>query len=282
MLWFALQRLASGNVETRKKAAEALGRSKNPRAIPPLVEVLRSDSWQVWPAVARSVMQINPLWGRSAEAAGVVTRFIGEVSRPYSRDLWEAGKETQVRGAAVRALGEIGDNRAVAPLLELARGEGEDTWVRLDAMKALVKTGSPDLTSTLARALTARSSTVRKGAAELLEAAGWRPSGDREALEYKKAKYMCWEDMAYCFGCGRRVEKGESIFGAANVISMSRPVSQLRQDLVLYRGSICFRCNVLYCVECLGKRVDLCPLCKGSTEPAYQKHLSRLQQALQQ
>ena len=82
-------------------------------------------------------------------------------------------------------------------------------------------------------------------------------------------------DHPVCSSCGKSLGEGASIFGGAQVIS-ARPASEVQDDYTLFKGSICFQCQAVFCVECLAGRVDRCPKCQSATKPAYRRHLREL------
>jgi HEAT repeat protein len=105
-------------VDVRQGAAKALGEIGDERAVEPLMKALRRDSYVRWSAVVAL--------GKIGKSA--VEPLIGVLSD----DNW------RVREYAVRALGEIGDERAVEPLIK-ALGDWEDGGVPHDAAKEALK-----------------------------------------------------------------------------------------------------------------------------------------------
>jgi HEAT repeat protein len=79
-------------------------------------------------------------------------------------------KDSDVRGNAARALGTIGDARAVEPLIIRALGDS-DHGVRWNAAEALGKIGEPTV-EPLIRALVDGSNDVRQNAAQALGTIG--------------------------------------------------------------------------------------------------------------
>jgi len=83
--------------------------------------------------------------------------------------------DTYVRRKAAEALGDIGDVRAVEPLIaELALRDGSLTSNRDEVTKALGKIGAPAVEPLIA-ALKDSNSNVRAGAAGVLKQLGWQP-----------------------------------------------------------------------------------------------------------
>ena len=82
-------------------------------------------------------------------------------------------KDGHVRNAAAGVLGQIGDTRAVEPLIAALKDE---SWgVRHYAAEALGQIGDTRAVELLIAALKDRDSNVREAAAGALEALGWQP-----------------------------------------------------------------------------------------------------------
>jgi HEAT repeat protein len=79
-----------------------------------------------------------------------------------------------------------------------------------------------------------------------------------------------------CALCGRPLSGGESILDGATSVISSVPTEVLRDDLTYFRGSICFRCRIVVCADCLGERPDHCPNCNGDTKPAFGRNMREL------
>ncbi len=81
-----------------------------------------------------------------------------------------------------------------------------------------------------------------------------------------------------CSLCGKNLTGGESILSGPGktVIISNRSPEKVISDYSLYHGSICFKCKQIFCVKCLGERVDCCPVCGGETKPCYHKYLIEL------
>lgn len=96
-------------------------------------------------------------------------------------------------------------------------------------------------------------------------------------------------DDPFCSLCGRRLlstthfwdsiaERGGRVF-----VSSDRPADVVREDYKLYRGTVCFDCKEVVCLNCLeghGRfeigRLEKCFKCEGDTKPAYHGHLRQL------
>jgi hypothetical protein len=113
---YHIRRLKSDDWETRRNAAQALGKQRDKQAVEPLVAVLKDTNWSVRYAASKALAQI------------------GDVAvEPLIAALKDGN--LGVRWNAAEALGEIGDMRAVEPLI-LALNAW-DTYVRPGAAQAL-------------------------------------------------------------------------------------------------------------------------------------------------
>jgi HEAT repeat protein len=111
-------------------AVGVLGKSRDPAAIPHLVSMIDHSEINVAQAAIDSLSQLRP------------TVAVDALIRVLDRDPW-------LRFAAIHALGEIGDARAVRYLLPLVADEA----VRDVAIEALGKIGTVDVLPTLASLL---------------------------------------------------------------------------------------------------------------------------------
>jgi len=91
-----------------------------------------------------------------------------------------------VRGFAADALGEIGDSRAVEPLINALKDPFSD--VQYYATRALGEIGDKRAVEPLTKALKYKDSGVRMRAAEALEMIAWQPKDDVEKAYYLIAK----------------------------------------------------------------------------------------------
>ncbi len=143
----------------RANAALALGAAGDLRAIPPLREALRrrGGHWFEDLAVAAALARLGDEAGfqeltERANARGAADRFaaleaLGEVRAPDAFALLSgAAEETDplVQGAAIRALGKLGDQRAI-PMLRVRLSQAATDECVLDCAEALLRLGeSPD------------------------------------------------------------------------------------------------------------------------------------------
>jgi HEAT repeat protein len=153
-LWLALLTDEGQEALTRVEAAESLGRRGDPAAVPALLTILRKPTTSVvrtpdaapilekadGPALEHSPA-VNP--DKQPEPAAPVA---GPEKTPHPLQALFTGKmETQVnvRAKAARALGLIGDQKAV-PELVAAVAKDQDPYVRFMAAQALSKLGGPE------------------------------------------------------------------------------------------------------------------------------------------
>ncbi|GEM_PF-353633 len=126
------------------EAAEALGVSREPAAIPALIAALTGDRYS----------------GVRWKAAEALARIGAPAVDPLIQALGH--QDEDARWKAAIALGEIGDQRAIVPLISLL--EDEDRFVQSRAAYALGQMGSPALPALIA-SLEGPSPHVRRGAA---------------------------------------------------------------------------------------------------------------------
>ena len=81
-------------------------------------------------------------------------------------------EERNIRWAAVRALGDIGDKGAVAPLLDSVETDSS-TYVRQSAIEALGKIGDKDAAPALAKFLDDKDAAVKRWASFALGTLGY-------------------------------------------------------------------------------------------------------------
>ena len=125
-----LRALRSDDPELVMFAANLLGRTRDPAAVPHLVVLLEHPDANVAQAAIDALAQLR------------ATVAVGSLVKALDRDPW-------LRFSAVEALGEIGDAQAVGPLVGLLADES----IRLSAIEALGKIGSAEALGALARLL---------------------------------------------------------------------------------------------------------------------------------
>lgn len=120
-----LQYLRSSNNDIRREAASALGKIGEP-AIKPLIAAFKDKNIEVYFAAVEAFAKM------------------GATALPPLLDTLNSEDPIQ-RSGAIKALGKLGDSRAVGPLID----KFQDTvdWVRITAADALAEMGKPAVTS---------------------------------------------------------------------------------------------------------------------------------------
>lgn len=136
--------VAVNDLDVRPFAVEALGKLKDPRAVGTLIDVVTGKSR---PANVRQV----PVCGGAAET-----------------DV----EEMEVQAFAIGGLAEIGDDRAIEPLIRALK----DTRLRAAAAAALGKMGLRVAAPLLAAMKTETDSNILFHARAIMSAVGWRPA----------------------------------------------------------------------------------------------------------
>lgn len=119
----------------------------------------------------------------AADALGDIgdTRAVDPLIKSLNDEDW------QVRWGAAEALGNIGDARAVEPLINTLKDK--DDSVRKRVVMALGRIGDVQAVDPLKKALKDTNSIViRDTAADSLDKIGWKPTGDEELVIYLIAK----------------------------------------------------------------------------------------------
>lgn len=181
--------LKGDDLARRSAAADALGRSANPRAVQPLAAAVRDkDKWaRIAKAHETNQHRVSALLCEDEKmmrsCAVAALRNLGEVGISELLLLLTKG-ELDSRSPAAEALGELGDKRAVEPLL--AALQTEDWNIRVSVCEALGKLRDPRAVPALIAALRDRhkqkvrgpdgeeydSQPVRHAAAKALEQIG--------------------------------------------------------------------------------------------------------------
>ena len=153
----------------RWTAAEALGAIGDARAVAPLVTALRDENRTVRRTAVKALGTIG-----DARAVGPLIDLLQNLEKDNLVS-WVAAKAHQrdaaiadrmVREAAASALGEIGDVRAVGPLVSALQDKGQS--VRGNAARALAKIGDVRAVDPLIAALDDEEKTVRHAAVSAL------------------------------------------------------------------------------------------------------------------
>ncbi len=136
----------------RVSAAEALGKTGDPRAVEPLISVLEDENFYVRRATVKALGKIGD--PRAVESLIAALKdedsYVRELAADALGTITDAravepligalkDENLYIRRSAVKALGEIGDPRATEPLITVLRDEDSD--VRELACKVLVRIG---------------------------------------------------------------------------------------------------------------------------------------------
>jgi HEAT repeat protein len=145
-----LAELGSSSRSMRREAVEALGKLRDARAVEPLIVALEDDDWWVRSGAARALRKLGDT--RAVEPLIAVLRDEEELVRQHALralgQIWQlpdltrlGSNDRSVQEEAAEALGELGDTRAVEPLI--AALKDKDKGVREKAAEALGKLGEP-------------------------------------------------------------------------------------------------------------------------------------------
>jgi HEAT repeat protein len=153
----AIRLLKTGDDQLRQFMAYLLGRAGDPRAIEPLIDALQDEHVGVRGAAANALGAIGdsnavpyllPLLKHdNPQLVTWVAYALTRLGRDYFHLLIEAlqSDAVEVRRSAILAMQQLGDSRAVAPLLTLqddeARRFPDDSTVAEAAAKALTSLG---------------------------------------------------------------------------------------------------------------------------------------------
>ena len=172
----AMERLtaALGDGFLRKVAAQALSRIGDREAVDPLIDALRSEARRVRRKKAQVMLDVfrveeslseDDSGGEDDDALDALAEALGQLGEPAVAPLIETynEKDPNMRWAAVKALGEIGDARAVELLIAAMRDE--DSYVREEATWALGENRENKALEKLKDALKDEIWQVRKAAA---------------------------------------------------------------------------------------------------------------------
>ncbi len=160
--------LKGGDKNVSKKAAETLGKIGDARAIEPLVAALRYSDEE-----------------RASAAEALVK--IGEAAvEPLAAALKDSNASESVRACAAKALGQIGNPRAIEPLIE-ALNDSDWRWVRPSVVEALVKIGEAAV-EPLVAVLRDSDVYLRASIVGVLQSLGWQPSNGSDRAIFAVAR----------------------------------------------------------------------------------------------
>ena len=160
--------------QVRLAAADALAKIGDSRAFNPLCTALQDQDIYVREAVVKALDKIglpdsviNKVWYKIAsKRLDELTSFGSDAVEPLCDSLTLFSYDTRSLVAAIDALGNLGDNRAVMPLCDILKDR--DEWVRANAVKALGKIGDYRAVVPLCDILKDRDKWVRANAATAL------------------------------------------------------------------------------------------------------------------
>jgi HEAT repeat protein len=137
--WFRLRQIESRDRVTRTRGAEALGRSRDPRAVEPLIKLLLEGGFFDDRSIAREALtQLGPI---AVDALVQVLRDRHPMSAAFLRNHDFSMKDT-VREVVIHVLGSnAGDARVMEPLLEVMRERRMGRHLREKAASALDRLG---------------------------------------------------------------------------------------------------------------------------------------------
>ena len=156
-----------------RQTAQALGELGDPMAIEPLIQALRDEDSSLREVAAKSLDKLG--WYPGDNIAKVYCliakkqwKEFTKIGKPAVELLIQALKDEdyQVRGGAAEALREIGDKRAVEPLINVLKAD-KNSHVRWGAAVALGEIGDKRAVEPLINALKADKDS-RRGAANAL------------------------------------------------------------------------------------------------------------------
>ncbi|MGA2934876.1 MAG: HEAT repeat domain-containing protein [Methanomicrobiales archaeon] len=166
------------DIRVKEAAIASLGRSRDRRALKPLIYLLGDGNRSIREA---SVRALGAFGGEAVEpliealgnqdwhirmGSAIALRIIGDSRgvEPLIRGLSDENRF--VRREAAKSLGRIGDQRATEPLISVL--EDLDTGVRIRAVAALGKIADPKAVDPLTHALSDRNSELQEAAVEAL------------------------------------------------------------------------------------------------------------------
>lgn len=174
--------LKNRNKVTRMLAAEALGMTKDARAVTPLIQALEDRDWLVQKSAARALRRIgSPAVDSLIQALGnpaeqvreSVARVLGKIENvravgPLIQVLGD--EEGRVRKTAAEALGRIENSRAIEPLIHTLK---DGYWsARKPVAEALSKVNDIQAIEPLIQSLGDEDWFVREAALEALKRMG--------------------------------------------------------------------------------------------------------------
>jgi HEAT repeat protein len=169
-----LDLLKRGSQSNKICAINALGKTGSPKAVMPMIDQLGADSWSVRKAAAEA------LWEIGEPAVDPLVKCL-------------ASENPDVQYWAIQVLGEIGDTRAVAPIIKKLKDENQPEEKRISCIKALGEIEDPAAIQALIEQLGNNSWFVRRAAGEALWQIGPAAVGDLiRALAHGNVDVRYW------------------------------------------------------------------------------------------
>jgi len=174
MLWWTIRQLKTGTANTKMSASVKLGKSRNRKAIEPLLSALMDRDPQVQEAALKALDNTTLDWRRSDEVSVFLPSIVATLKR-VDEDTSTAHPARRAKQAAVRALSKIGDHRAIELLATALKDK--DEYVQEESAKALGTIGGELVVEPLFAALKSPFDYVNEPAAISLG-----KIGDRRAI----------------------------------------------------------------------------------------------------
>lgn len=185
-------------VDVREIAAQALGAIPEPRAVRALVGALRDQGWKVRKAAAMALIELewtaeNPTDKALALVARECWEQAVDVGEPAVVALLDALKYRSVSPAAARALLRLGEPGLDA-LLSVLRDPSQPIGIREVVARSLAEIGDPRAIEPVLSMLGDRDMVVRQAAVWTLEKLGWTPTDDTQRALAAIA-HEDWDDL---------------------------------------------------------------------------------------
>ena len=174
--------LANPQLERRYVAAWALGEIGDAAAVPALIDALADENSEVRRYATRALIKLNkeavmPLIDYLAEARGegaaAAIRAVGDIADKRALEVLLLQTQGEQRGEAFLALGKLRDARAEAAMISGLKDS--DSLVRMNAAMALGPLGGPAAAEALAKTLEDDVHVVREWSARSMEKITGKP-----------------------------------------------------------------------------------------------------------
>ncbi len=174
--------LAQTSLQRRYVAAWSLGEIGGTTGIPALLAALSDDNSEVRRYATRALIKLNKLSvlplvdylaGAKGEGAAAAIRALGDIADKRALDVLLAQAKGEQRAEAFLALGKLRDERAESALL-IGLGDS-DSLVRMNAAMALGPLGGPDAAAALLKTVEDDVHVMREWSARSLEMITGKP-----------------------------------------------------------------------------------------------------------